>query len=545
VVPKHGVGFHAELAAVDLGQYLSWENSRSNPIQVAEPKVENMIAPTAVIGVAFGRDKLTDEANDELDRAQVVLYRELLRLSGAGEPHATVLRFLPHLRESSLKDAAVQGVAEKVLRPVLEQMPGWIADPSSAPATSRKDLCASCPMSEPCARSYPDRLSPRDDPPTTGTRPHDTAEGKTIEVRSTASAKAQDDDAAGRLEAETLRDRILAELSQLGASASCPAPPVVGPRTYLIELTRKSGSVSALDRAAADVQHRLAAELDVDITYEKDRGHRRFLMTRKSPRPVFLEPMLRAKEAFLSASSGRFVVGATPAGEVVTGDFSDGSAAHLLVAGQTGSGKSVFIQALVASLVQYHGPEAIRFTLVDPKRVTFTSAAFRASIAAHLEGPVCYDAEEVLPVVAHLVEQMEERYRLFEGSQVSDLAEYNDACPQRPLERKVLIVDEFQDLLIDKDQSKAFLAGIQRLGAKARAAGIHLVLATQRPSKQAIPPIIKANLVGKIAFQVANAVDSRIVLDQGGAERLLGKGDLLVNLGRGTIRAQAALLAPR
>ena len=108
---------------------------------------------------------------------------------------------------------------------------------------------------------------------------------------------------------------------------------------------------------------------------------------------------------------------------------------------------------------------------------------------------------------------------------------------------RVLIIDEFQDLVTDKASAQAFFGGVKRLGAKARAAGIHLVLATQRPDRDVIPPIVKANLGGKIALQVASKINSRIVLDEGGAERLLGKGDLLANLGRGTVRAQAPLLA--
>jgi S-DNA-T family DNA segregation ATPase FtsK/SpoIIIE len=109
----------------------------------------------------------------------------------------------------------------------------------------------------------------------------------------------------------------------------------------------------------------------------------------------------------------------------------------------------------------------------------------------------------------------------------------------------VLVIDEFQDLITEKASAQAFFSGIKRLGAKARAAGIHLILATQRPDRDTVPPIVKANLGGKVALQVASHSNSRIVLDSGGAEKLLGKGDLLASLGKGLVRAQAPLLSER
>jgi DNA segregation ATPase FtsK/SpoIIIE, S-DNA-T family len=193
--------------------------------------------------------------------------------------------------------------------------------------------------------------------------------------------------------------------------------------------------------------------------------------------------------------------------------------------------------------LQFHSPEAIRFVLVDPKRVTFNGASFRSAIAAHLEGPIRSGLEDTLPVVEQLVELMEERYQLFEAAQVMDIEEFNEqASPSERLNRRVLVVDEFQDLFTDKNATQTFFAGVKRLGSKARAAGVHLVLATQRPDRDTVPPIIKANLGGKIALQVASQPNSKIILDKVGAERLLGKGDLMASLGRGIVRAQAPLL---
>ncbi|MFO0618648.1 MAG: FtsK/SpoIIIE domain-containing protein [Polyangiaceae bacterium] len=325
---------------------------------------------------------------------------------------------------------------------------------------------------------------------------------------------------------------------------SAPKPPIVGPTLYLIEVSKLRGAVSQLDRAAEDVSHRLASADGTDARYRKVGSLRRFEIVRAKPRRVTLAPLLQSKRDWLRARPGRFIVGVTPSGEVVTGDFSDAGTPHVLVAGQTGSGKSVFVQSVLASLVYGHGPDAIRFTLVDPKRVTFASAAFRASISRHLDGPIRFDAADAVTAAESLVAMMEERYALFERAGVIDVDEYNaDLDGGRRLERRVLVVDEFSDLTADKGTAKAFEGAIARLGAKARAAGIHLLLATQRPDAKVVSGTIKANLTGRIALAVRDVVNSRIILDEPGAEQLLGKGDLLAQLGHGLVRAQGALLA--
>jgi DNA segregation ATPase FtsK/SpoIIIE, S-DNA-T family len=126
---------------------------------------------------------------------------------------------------------------------------------------------------------------------------------------------------------------------------------------------------------------------------------------------------------------------------------------------------------------------------------------------------------------------------------VSGIEEYNErAGSARRLERRVLVVDESQDLVAERDEAQAFFGGIKRLGAKARAAGVHMILATQRPDRNTVPPAVMANLGGRVALQVASQTNSRIILDEGGAERLLGKGDFLANLGHGVVRAQALMI---
>jgi S-DNA-T family DNA segregation ATPase FtsK/SpoIIIE len=479
-----------------------------------------------------------------LDRAQVALYRELLKTAEGVQAKPTVLRFLPTLREVALSSADADLLTTRTLLPLLSRMQEWAADPLLAPATERTDLCAACPVAKDCAETYPVRLAARDDPPMAAARPRPGAANVLQEAEVLKPPGARSEDEGGQREADDIKDRILAELKKQGVAAICPRAAIVGPTLYVIYISRPRGAVAQLDRAAEDVRHRLASDVGIDVEYVREGGHRRFVVRRPKPRKVLLGPLLEQKQDFLTARPGRFVVGQCPDGEILCGDFSDSSTAHLLVAGQTGSGKSVFIQSLIASLVQFHGPNAIRFTLIDPKRVTFIGASFRAAVAAHLAGPIRFDVEEALPAIEQLVDLMEERYRLFERAQVADITEFNEQEKlEDRLERRLLVIDEFQDLIGERDSAKTFFAGIKRLGAKARAAGIHMVLATQRPDKDTVPPIIKANLSGKIALQVSTKANSRIVLDAGGAEALHGKGDLLASLGRGVTRAQAALLS--
>jgi DNA segregation ATPase FtsK/SpoIIIE, S-DNA-T family len=488
--------------------------------------------------------KLTDDANDLLDRAQVALYGYMVERSTGTAPKPVVLRFMPMLRETAISKVEASDIVQRTILPLVRDMVRWGDEPLVAPPTERRDLCPACPLAEVCAETYPDRLAPRDDPPAAAARPRLDAAGTIGPAVTSPILSASSFDEDGRKQAERLRDAILGELRKQGVNAICPRPPVVGPTLFEIEVTRPRGSVKALDQMAEDVKHRLANEDGTEASYEQRGGRRLFVVRRPVPRKVLLSPLLAEAHAFLAEQPGRFVIGQRPTGEVLQGDLSDSSTPHLLVGGTTGSGKSVLLRALISSLVHCHGPSAIRFLLIDPKRVTFNIPSFQAAVGAHLDGPIGYDAEDAIPIIERLVDIMEERYKLFEKSHVSDIREFNEtAKPDERLERKVVVIDEFQDLTAEKANAKPFFDGVKRLGAKARAAGVHLILATQRPDRDVVPPLLKTNLGGKIALRVATNTNSRIILDEGGAERLLGKGDLLANLGHGLVRAQAPLVA--
>lgn len=194
---------------------------------------------------------------------------------------------------------------------------------------------------------------------------------------------------------------------------------------------------------------------------------------------------------------------------------------HILIAGATGSGKSVCINSLVASLLMTRPPDQLRMIMVDPKRVELTP--FNG--IPHLVMPVIVEPDDVQPALRGLINEMTRRYKMMEDLGVRNIAGYN-AKAEEPMSFLVLIVDELADLMMTGGlEVEQQLVRLAQLG---RAAGIHMVLATQRPSVKVVTGLLKANVPARVAFAVASQVDSRVILDSGGAEALMGKGDLLL-----------------
>ncbi|HWP61716.1 MAG TPA: DNA translocase FtsK, partial [Candidatus Paceibacterota bacterium] len=211
---------------------------------------------------------------------------------------------------------------------------------------------------------------------------------------------------------------------------------------------------------------------------------------------------------------------------------------HMLVAGTTGAGKSVAIHDFIVSLLYRCGPERLRFIMVDPKRVELTLY----NSIPHLLTPVITDAKKAILALKWLAKEMERRYNILEAEKVRDIGSYHenilapaleklqkDGADEKPLPEAmpyiVLIIDELADIMTSYPREME--AGIVRLAQMSRAVGIHLILSTQRPSVKVITGLIKANIPARVALQVASGIDSRTILDMGGAEKLLGAGDML------------------
>jgi len=243
-----------------------------------------------------------------------------------------------------------------------------------------------------------------------------------------------------------------------------------------------------------------------------------------SPKPVFLGDIL-ASDAFQIAESPLTIcLGSDLSGEPVITDIQ--KMPHGLIAGATGSGKSVCINSLLVSLLYKASPEQLRLLLIDPKVVELTPY----QSIPHLVTPVVTDPKRATASLKWAVDEMERRYQLFATEGVRDLGRYNKVMEEATGEAYtlpyiVIIIDELADLMMVSPQDVE--DAICRITQKARACGIHLIVATQRPSVDVITGLIKANIPTRLAFSVSSQVDSRTILDMSGAERLLGKGDML------------------
>ena len=238
---------------------------------------------------------------------------------------------------------------------------------------------------------------------------------------------------------------------------------------------------------------------------------------------VFLAELMKSKEFTAGKAKLPFAMGKDISGKAYVSDLA--SMPHLLVAGTTGSGKSVAVNTLICSIVYNSPPEEVKFVMVDPKMVELSIY----EDIPHLAAPVVTDARKAANVLKNVVEEMENRYSVLASMKVRNIDSYNQKAqtdselPLMPY--LVVIVDEFADLMLVA--GKEVEQSIIRIAQMARAVGIHLVLATQRPSVNVITGIIKANMPARLSFRVSSKVDSRTIIDTSGAELLLGKGDSL------------------
>jgi S-DNA-T family DNA segregation ATPase FtsK/SpoIIIE len=254
-------------------------------------------------------------------------------------------------------------------------------------------------------------------------------------------------------------------------------------------------------------------------------------------REIIQTPTFQNDQTLLSLAIGTDVSGNTVVGDLTR-------MPHLLIAGATGSGKSVCINALIAGMLFQATPEELKYILIDPKRVEFSMF----QDMPHLLVPVVTESDHATSALRWAVAEMETRYKLFASHTVRNIADFNSRAPEmglNPLPYIVIVIDELADLMMVAAGEIEEL--ICRIAQLARAVGIHLLVATQRPSADIITGLIKANIPSRIAFAVSSSIDSRVILDETGAEKLLGRGDMLylpVEAGRAT-RLQGVFVSDR
>lgn len=302
-----------------------------------------------------------------------------------------------------------------------------------------------------------------------------------------------------------------------------------GPSVTRYELLPEQGvKVSRIVNLADDIKLNLAvADIRIEAPIPGKAAVGIEVPNRKTS-PVLLRDLLESKEFLNAPSPLTFAVGKDIAGKVIVADIA--RMPHLLIAGATGSGKSVCINTLIMSIIYKADPEKVKLIMVDPKVVELSVY----NGIPHMFIPVVTDPKKAAGALNWAVSEMSDRYKKFADLNVRDLKGYNAKVEQMPedmedrptlLPQIVIIVDELADLMmVSKNEVED---AICRLAQLARAAGIHLILATQRPSVDVITGLIKANMPSRIAFSVSSGVDSRTIIDINGAEKLLGKGDML------------------
>ena len=342
---------------------------------------------------------------------------------------------------------------------------------------------------------------------------------------------------------ETLRNYKI-EISKIKAT--------VGPTVTLYEIVPEAGvRISRIKSLEDDIALSLSALGIRIIAPIPGKGTIGIEVPNRNPQMVSMRSVLASEKFQKSDMDLPLALGKTISNEVFIVDLA--KMPHLLMAGATGQGKSVGLNAIIASILYKKHPAEVKFVLVDPKKVELTlyntiERHFLAKLPGDDEA-IITDTNKVIHTLNSLCIEMDQRYELLKSAMVRNLKEYNVKFTARKLNPEeghrylpyiILVIDEFADLIMTA--GKEVEMPIARLAQLARAIGIHLIVATQRPSVNVITGIIKANFPTRIAFKVSAKIDSRTILDAGGAEQLIGKGDMLISSGNDLIRLQCAFL---
>lgn len=334
-----------------------------------------------------------------------------------------------------------------------------------------------------------------------------------LELLETTSTQADPGDA--KANAETIRTTF----SDFGYEVKMDGVDV-GPTVAQYALKPPSGvnlsKIAALDRNLALALEAHQVRIEAPIPGKSLVG---IEVPNRKAATVRLKDILASKEMEQKKSNLTFVLGRDVSGDIISYDLH--KAPHLLVAGATGSGKSVMINTLLVSLLYRNSPSELKLILVDPKRVEMSLY----SDIPHLLSPVIYEPDKTISALKWAIAEMERRLKLMQDHKKREIREYNALKNVDHMPFIVIVIDELYDLMLAAGKDVEAL--IQRIAQMGRAVGIHLVLATQRPSVNVITGTIKANVPTRIALTTASQVDSRTIIDIAGAEKLLGKGDML------------------
>ncbi|MCS6895616.1 MAG: DNA translocase FtsK [Bacteroidia bacterium] len=351
-------------------------------------------------------------------------------------------------------------------------------------------------------------------------------------------------------ELEAHKEQIVRTLRQYGIELT-RITATVGPTVTLFEVVPAPGiRISRIKSLEDDIALSLAALGIRIIAPMPGKGTIGIEVPNARPRTVPLSELLEAPEYQKTSAQLPLAIGKTITGEAFVRDLAQ--MPHLLIAGATGQGKSVALNCMILSLLYKRSPDEVRLVLIDPKKVEMSLyQGLEEHYLARIPGlpeRIITEVKHALPALQSLVQEMEMRYELLKELRVRNITEYNRRCREgqvpeghHPLPYIVLIIDELADLMMTA--GKEVETPICRLAQLARAVGIHLIVATQRPSVNVITGLIKANFPVRISFRVVSRVDSRVILDDDGAERLIGRGDMLFAMGTEMIRLQSGFVS--
>lgn len=326
----------------------------------------------------------------------------------------------------------------------------------------------------------------------------------------------------------------------------------IGPTVTLYEIVPAPGvKISKIKNLEDDIALSLSALGIRIIAPIPGKGTIGIEVPNKRKQIVSLREVLQSEKYLHAKMDLPIALGKTISNEVFVADLA--KMPHLLIAGATGQGKSVGINTVLMSILYKKHPSQVKLVLIDPKKVELFPYA---SLEQHYLGflpnedePIVTETNKVVYTLNSLCIEMDERYDLLKNAKARTIKEYNEKFTARKLNPKeghrflpyiVLVIDEFADLIMTA--GKEVELPIARLAQLARAIGIHLIIATQRPSVNIITGVIKANFPARLAFKVTSKIDSRTILDQGGAEQLIGRGDMLLSIGSSVIRLQCAFV---
>ena len=464
-------------------------------------------------------------ADPSAQLAQVALYSYMVQQSKGVPVDSAVYCVLPEFQEYFYLWADLETNLHQVIPHKLQQMQEWLqwqpTQPDAPPATSNTNLCQICPQAEKCQSYFPDESQisiPEEGKETT---PSD--RNPSIE---TPQAQTIDPEPIGRELVDILKSfRVNTEYVDA----------IAGSSFIRIKLKPSRGvKVASILKLAQDLQVQLGIARPPLIATQA--GYVSVDIPRENRQTAYFKDYI-PRQNKPDGAPITIAMGVDLEGKLVEAELANPNNCHFLVGGVSGSGKSEFLRSLLLSLIYRHDPEQIKIALVDPKRVTFPE--FRQM--PWLLSPIVEDSDTAISLMEQLVTEMDRRYQLFRSAKCSDLDAYNQQLSTK-LPRIVCIFDEYADLMSDKETRKALETSIKRLGGMARAAGIHLIIATQRPDANVVTPIIRDNLPGRIALSTSGSeANSKIILGGNSTEAayLLGKGDLLLQVNARLQRLQS------